>query len=132
MTKNQLISCFIVFGLLAANQVTQAAEPNHPDQPIVSPSEALSRLKEGNNRFTSGNVHPHESSEERAYLVAQTWCGQNGLRGPTNLKPMVVADESILAVPSSINNDPLGMARLQAIPDAMNATTATQEFSKKK
>jgi carbonic anhydrase len=73
MTKNQLISCFIVSGLLAADQVTQAAEPNHPDQPIVSPSDALSRLKEGNGRFTSGNVHPHESSEERAYIAANSY-----------------------------------------------------------
>ena len=47
MKKTQLALCFIVDGLLAANQFTRAAEPNHPDQPIVSPPEALSRLKEG-------------------------------------------------------------------------------------
>src|ERR1043165_9459586 len=73
MTKTHLVSWFIVSSFLAANQLTQAAEPNHPDQPIVSSSEALSRLKEGNNRFTSGNVHPHESSEERAYIAANSY-----------------------------------------------------------
>jgi carbonic anhydrase len=73
MKKTQLALCFIVAGLLAANQFTRAAEPNHPDQPIVSLPEALSRLKEGNGRFISGNVHPHESSEERAYMAKNSY-----------------------------------------------------------
>ena len=76
MKKTQLALCFIVAGLLAANQFTRAAEPNHPDQPIVSLPEALSRLKEGNGRFISGNVHPHESSGERAYIAKNSY--ENG------------------------------------------------------
>ena len=60
--------------LLVANQFAGAADPAHPDQPIVAPSEALSRLKEGNSRFTAGNVqHPDESSEERAYIAKNSY-----------------------------------------------------------
>jgi hypothetical protein len=60
MRKTQLVSCFIVASLLAANQFTRAANPDHSDQPIVPPADAIARLKEGNGRFISGNVHPHE------------------------------------------------------------------------
>src|SRR5262249_16558743 len=41
---------------------------------MISPTEALSRLKEGNARFTAGNVqHPHESSDERAYIAKNSY-----------------------------------------------------------
>src|SRR6266700_5152546 len=71
MRKTQLLSCFIAVGLLSANQFAQAADPAHPDQPTVSPAEAISRLKEGNSRFTAGNLqHPHESIDERKYIAA--------------------------------------------------------------
>jgi carbonic anhydrase len=74
MRKMQLVSCFIVASLLVANQFTRAADPAHPDQPIVSPAEAISRLKEGNGRFTAGNMqHPHESSDERAYMAKNSY-----------------------------------------------------------
>ncbi|PYJ75113.1 MAG: carbonic anhydrase [Verrucomicrobia bacterium] len=34
----------------------------------------MSRLKEGNGRYTSGNgQHPHESSEERAYIATNSY-----------------------------------------------------------
>jgi carbonic anhydrase len=41
---------------------------------MISPTEALSRLKEGNTRFTAGNVqHPHETSDERAYIAKNSY-----------------------------------------------------------
>jgi carbonic anhydrase len=74
MNKTALSFCLIVFGLLSANQFTQAADPAHPDQPIVAPAEAISRLKEGNGRFTAGNPqHPHESVDERKYIAANSY-----------------------------------------------------------
>src|SRR5215468_2741294 len=74
MRKTQLASCFIVASLLVASQFTRAADPDHPDQPIISPAEAMSRLKEGNGRFTAGNPqHPHESVDERKYMAANSY-----------------------------------------------------------
>jgi len=74
MRKTQLVSCFIVATLVVGNQFDQAADPAHPDQPIVPPAEAISRLKEGNGRFTAGNPqHPHESVDERKYMAANSY-----------------------------------------------------------
>jgi carbonic anhydrase len=74
MKKLQLASWLIVFSLLRANQIARAADPAHPDQPIVSPTDAIARLKEGNARFTAGNLqHPHESNEERAYIAKNSY-----------------------------------------------------------
>jgi carbonic anhydrase len=73
MKKTQLVFCFIVVSLLVGNQFARAADPAHPDQPIVSTSEAISRLKEGNGRFIAGNPqHPHESVDERNYMAANS------------------------------------------------------------
>src|SRR5262249_1739817 len=73
MKKTQLVSCFIVASLLVASQFARAPDPAYPDQPIVSPAEAMSRLKEGNSRFTAGNSqHPHESAGERKYMAANS------------------------------------------------------------
>jgi len=72
MKKTQLVCCLIVASLLVANQSTRAADPP-TDQPIVPPADALSRLKEGNGRFTAGNPqHPHESVDERKYMAANS------------------------------------------------------------
>jgi carbonic anhydrase len=74
MRKMQLGSCFVVASLLVGSQFARAADPAHPDQPIVSPAEALSRLKEGNARFTAGNPqHPHESSDERSFMAKDSY-----------------------------------------------------------
>jgi carbonic anhydrase len=74
MRKGQLISLFVTVGLLGASQFAEAADPAHPDQPIVSPAEAISRLKEGNGRYTSGNQqHPHESIEDRRYTATNSY-----------------------------------------------------------
>ena len=74
MKKTQLAFCFIMAGLLGAPHFVRAADPAHPDQPIVSPTEALSRLKEGNARFTAGNPqHPRESSDERSHMAKDSY-----------------------------------------------------------
>jgi len=74
MTKTQLVSCFIVAGLAVGNQFSRAAEPADRDRPMISPAEALSRLKEGNSRFIAGNVqHPRETSDERAYIAKNSY-----------------------------------------------------------
>jgi len=74
MRKSQMVCCLIVLSLVWGNHLAQAADPAHPDQPIVSPAEAISRLKEGNGRYTSGNQqHPHESSDERAYMAKNSY-----------------------------------------------------------
>src|SRR5438309_8915625 len=70
MRKAQLTACFIVFGLLRSNQLAKAADPAHPDQPSVAPAEAISKLKEGNARYTSGNLqHPGQTTERRTELA---------------------------------------------------------------
>src|SRR5437667_10183451 len=74
MRKSQLISLFVTAGLLGASQFAEAADPAHPDQPIVSPAEAIPRLKEGNGRYTGGNQpHPHESIEDRRYIATNSY-----------------------------------------------------------
>src|SRR5207245_8908050 len=74
MRKSQIVCCFIVVSLLCGNHFARAADPTHPDQPIVSPTEAISRLKEGNGRFTAGNAqHPHESPDERRYMATNRY-----------------------------------------------------------
>ena len=70
MKKTQLSICFVVFGLLGTIQFTGAADPAHSDQPSVAPAEAISKLKEGNSRYTSGNLqHPGQTTERRTELV---------------------------------------------------------------
>jgi carbonic anhydrase len=74
MKKSQIVCCFIMVSLLWGNHCARAADTAHPDQPIVPPAEAISKLKEGNGRFTAGNMqHPHESSDERAYMAANSY-----------------------------------------------------------
>jgi carbonic anhydrase len=50
MRKTQFASCFIVATLLGVNQLAWGADPAHPDQPVVAPTEAISKLKKGNGR----------------------------------------------------------------------------------
>ncbi len=74
MTKTYLALLFLTAGVLSCKQLACAADPTHADQAIVPPAEAMSRLKEGNGRYTSGNQqHPHESSEERTYMAANSY-----------------------------------------------------------
>ena len=70
MTKTQLLSCFIAASLLSVNQFVRAADPTHSDQPSVAPTDAISKLKEGNARYTSGNLqHPGQTTERRTELA---------------------------------------------------------------
>jgi len=70
MKKTQLAACFIIAGLLSAPHFAQAADPAHSDQPSVAPAEAISKLKEGNGRYTSGNLqHPGQTAERRTELA---------------------------------------------------------------
>jgi carbonic anhydrase len=70
MRKTQLLFCFIVVGLLSANQIVRAADPTHPEQPAVAPAEAIAKLKEGNGRYTSGNLqHPGQTTDRRTELA---------------------------------------------------------------
>jgi carbonic anhydrase len=69
--KNLLFaSSFVVFTLLMGNHLGRAADPAHPDQPSVAPPEAISKLKEGNGRYTSGSLqHPGQTAERRTELA---------------------------------------------------------------
>src|SRR5246127_2827454 len=70
MKKIQLASCFVIIGLLSASQFAGADDPAHSDQPSVAPAEAISKLKEGNGRYTSGNLqHPGQTTERRTELA---------------------------------------------------------------
>src|SRR5947199_3429765 len=77
MTKTYLTLLVLATGVLSVlsgSQHASAADPAHADQPVVPPAEAMSRLQEGNRRYTSGNQqHPHESSEERTYMATNSY-----------------------------------------------------------
>src|SRR4029077_5365572 len=70
MKKTQLASCFVALSLLGANQFAVAADPAHSDQPAVAAPEAISKLKEGNGRYVSGNLqHPGQTTDRRTELA---------------------------------------------------------------
>jgi carbonic anhydrase len=70
MKKTQLASCLVAVSLLAAGQFVLATDPAHPEQPSVAPTEAISKLKEGNGRYVSGNLqHPGQTTERRTELA---------------------------------------------------------------
>src|SRR5437762_11573813 len=74
MTKTRIPLLLILLGLAGNNQFACASDPAHADQPIVPPAEAISRLKQGNERYTRGNPqHPHESIEERRQLATNSY-----------------------------------------------------------
>ncbi len=68
--KRTQLACFIIVALLGANQLGRAADPHHPEQPAVAPAEAISKLKEGNGRYMSGNLqHPGQTTDRRTELA---------------------------------------------------------------
>jgi carbonic anhydrase len=70
MKKAHLAFCVALVSLVGMNQFARAADPAHPDQPSVAPAEAISKLKEGNVRYTSGNLqHPGQTTERRTELA---------------------------------------------------------------
>jgi carbonic anhydrase len=74
MKKAYLALCVALVTFIGMNQFARAADPTHPDQPIVAPAEAISRLKEGNGRFIAGNPQsPHESADERKHMAVNSY-----------------------------------------------------------
>src|SRR5439155_10745059 len=74
MTKIHIPLLLVFLGVVGSNQFVCAADPDHADQPIVPPTEAISRLKQGNERYTRGNPqHPHESIDERTRLATNSY-----------------------------------------------------------
>ena len=70
MKNVRFASLLVVCSLLVGNQLGRAADPAHSDQPMISPSEAISKLKEGNGRYTSGSLqHPGQTAERRTELA---------------------------------------------------------------
>jgi carbonic anhydrase len=56
--------------LVTTVNLTRAADSAHPEQSSVLPAEAISRLKEGNGRYTNGNQqHPRQSTTQRVELA---------------------------------------------------------------
>ena len=74
MTKTCIALLVVTAGILSGSQVAYAGDSAHADQAIVPPAEAMSRLKEGNQRYTRGNPqHPHESIAERTQLATNSY-----------------------------------------------------------
>jgi len=70
MKKAHLASCLALVTLVGMNQFARAADPTGPNQPSVAPTEAMTKLKEGNGRYTSGNLqHPGQTTERRTELA---------------------------------------------------------------
>src|SRR5436309_4403633 len=70
MQKARITSLLLSITLLGTNQFVRGADPAHSDQPSVAPAEAISKLKEGNGRYTSGNLqHPGQTTERRTELA---------------------------------------------------------------
>ena len=70
MRKTLFASCLIAVSLLGVNEFARAADPAHSDQPSVAPADAISKLKEGNGRYTSSNLqHPGQTTERRTELA---------------------------------------------------------------
>jgi carbonic anhydrase len=131
MNKAQLAAYFIAVILLGANQFTQAADPTHPDQPIVSPAEAISRLKEGNGRFTAGNPqHLGMTSEQAAKRRAELAKSQHPFAiilscSDSRVPPEIVFDEGlgdlfIVRVAGNVLNDE-GLGSIEYAVDILGA-----------
>ena len=74
MKNVRFVSSLVVFALFVGTQLARAADPADRDRPMISPADALARLKEGNGRFIAGNMqHPHESSDERAFIAKNSY-----------------------------------------------------------
>jgi carbonic anhydrase len=70
MKKLLFASSFVVFTLMMGNHLGRAADPAHPDQSSVAPAEAISKLKDGNGRYTSGSLqHPDQTADRRTELA---------------------------------------------------------------
>jgi len=72
MKKAHLAFCIAFVSLIWMNQFARAADPAHPDQPSVAPAEAISKLKEGNGRYTTGSLQHLGQTAERRTELAKT------------------------------------------------------------
>lgn len=74
MRTLQIAFYLLAVSLVGAYQRADGADPTDRDRPMISPAEAISRLKEGNGRFIAGNMqHPHESSDDRSYMAKNSY-----------------------------------------------------------
>ena len=73
-TRPALLSIITLALACVATHVVNAESPPIADTSIVMPADALARLKEGNGRFTSGNLqHPHQSADERTAIAVNSY-----------------------------------------------------------
>jgi carbonic anhydrase len=112
MKKIHLAFCFLLVGLLSSNQIALAADPSHSDQPSIAPAEALSKLKEGNARYTSGNLqHPGQTAERRTELArtqhpfAAILCCSDSRVPPEVVFDQGIGDLFIVRVAGNVIND---------------------------
>jgi carbonic anhydrase len=116
MKKAHLASCFALVSLIGMNQFAQGADPAHGDQPSVAPAEAISKLKEGNGRYTSGSLqHPGQTTERRSELAktqhpfAAILCCSDSRVPPEVVFDQGLGDLFIVRVAGNvINNEGLG------------------------
>src|SRR4029077_2391001 len=72
MKKQHLAPHVALASSIWMSPFAQAADPAHSDQPSVAPAEAISKLKEGNSRYTSGNLQDPGQTTERRTELAKT------------------------------------------------------------
>ena len=71
---SRIVCIIAIAGLFDVNQIVSAADAGADDQSIVSPADGISRLKDGNRRYTSGNLqHPHQSSADRTQFATNSY-----------------------------------------------------------
>ena len=73
--------------------------------------------------FLSGFIETSKDEESVAYRVAEAWCRSNTVRGPSGVRRMILADESILKNVVEPEAEPL--------PDASASTSAEMSFGQK-
>jgi carbonic anhydrase len=112
MKKVHFASCLAVVGLIGINQFASGADPAHPDQPSVAPAEAISKLKEGNGRYTSGSLqHPGQTTERRTELAktqhpfAAILCCSDSRVPPEVVFDQGLGDLFIVRVAGNVIND---------------------------
>ncbi|HEU0275127.1 MAG TPA: carbonic anhydrase [Candidatus Udaeobacter sp.] len=112
MKKAYLASCFALVNLITMNQFASGADPAHPGQPSVAPAEAISKLKEGNGRYTSGNLqHPGQTTERRTELAktqhpfAAILCCSDSRVPPEVVFDQGLGDLFIVRVAGNVIND---------------------------
>jgi carbonic anhydrase len=112
MKKTHLAVFFLLISLLSSNQFARAADPAHSDQPAVAPAEAISKLKEGNGRYTSGSLqHPGQTTERRTELAktqhpfAAILCCSDSRVPPEVVFDQGLGDLFIVRVAGNVIND---------------------------